>query len=66
MTSDFDENISLIEKAHSVKQSSAYKMFKKLHEKIFISIQFNKAYFLYVLKCENGMFQKLYKGMQAN
>jgi len=66
MTSDFDENISLIEKAHSVKQSSAYKMFKKLHEKIFISIQFNKAYFLYVLECENGMFQKLYKGMQAN
>lgn len=41
-------------------------MFKKLHEKIFISIQFNKAYFLYVLECENGMFQKLYKGMQAN
>lgn len=41
-------------------------MFRKLHEKIFISIQFNKAYFLYVLECENGMFQKLYKGMQAN
>jgi len=56
MTSDFDENISLIEKAHSVKQSCAYKMFKKLHEKIFISIQFNKAYFLYVHEWENASY----------
>jgi len=47
----------------------AYKMFKKLHEKIFISIQFNKAYFLYVLECENASYwyvSKTIKGMQAN
>jgi len=31
-------------------------MFRKLHEKIFISIQFNKAYFLYVLECENASY----------
>lgn len=52
-----------------MKQMGAYKMFKKLHEKIFISIQFNKAYFLYVLECENASYwyvSKTIKGHASN